>query len=73
MQPIGVFYIIDPPQVVLIGEISKFDWQNAEEVSVQWSLYGMGQCKLQLPNVSPGSYVPPNVAMDVYFNKWVKT
>ena len=57
---------------MLLGEIPKFDWQNAEEVSVQWSLYGMGRYKLQLSHAPPGSYVPPNVAMDIYIDKWVE-
>lgn len=69
MQPTGMLYTIDP-QIVLLGRIPQFDWQNAAGVvPVQWSLFGMGRYKLQLPNVSPDSDTPPNTAMDIYIDK----
>ena len=53
------------PQVLLLGDIFKFDWQNTETVSIQWSPLGEG--RFSLTDGRPF----PNKALDIYVDKWV--
>lgn len=56
---------------MLLGDIFKFDWQNSEAVSIQWSLYGVGQYQSQISYAALDEHLLPNKALDIYVDKWV--
>ena len=70
MQLVGGLRMVDIPQVVLFGDISNFNWGDAEKVSVQWSLWARGGYKRD-PE-TPADYDLVDRAVDVYLNRWVQ-
>jgi hypothetical protein len=65
--------VADTTQVMIVGTIAHFDWQDIKTVSVTWYVTGWGKYKLQGgdESTSPAGFPPVDRAVDIYFNKWV--
>ena len=70
-MPDRVVQLNDLPQVGIIGQTLKFDSAGTQTLNVRWSIIGCGKRALG-GTLSPTSYALPNIAVDVYLNKWVQ-
>ena len=59
------------PQVGIIGQTLRFDSPSTQKLTVRWFIIGCGKRALG-GTLSPTSYALPNIAVDVYLNKWVQ-
>ena len=55
-------------QVAILGQVTRFDWLDTHKLFVMWSILRLGEYELE----DSDDYVPPDRAVDVYLNEWVK-
>lgn len=53
-------------QVVILGDVFRFDWLETQKLSVAWRLFGCGDFVLQ----TTANHL--DRAVDVYMDKWVR-
>ena len=68
VQLVKVAQLNDIPQVAILGKVTRFDWLDTQQLSMTWSIFGLGEYELQDSNY----YVPPNRAVNVYLDEWVE-